>query len=299
MSCRRTAVSIRQLVTIRRVVGEGTPRVSFYTRVDFIGSWLTVVERVSSPYRSQRVFDVTEASPPEDVTLSGIAECMLTARFDLEFLAEASRDYGWDNVGALVEATKARGATADVRRRGEFGEVLMGVLLETSHSWDIPVNKLRFEIREGQTLPGTDVLALVAADDGEISGVCYAEAKLRTTPDKAAPLLGYRQLVRDYDARLPEILPFVAQRMREMGHPLYEPFRRYMAAREDNRDLDHFHLCLVYEAAAWDEAALQNLEDEGVDIAPFESQVVRIRDLRPLTDRCFQELGMTMIIDDD
>jgi hypothetical protein len=189
--------------------------------------------------------------------------------------------------------------TLESVRRGDFGEALASAMLEEFHGYAIPVPKLRFKTAGNQTLPATDTLALKLDDSGLVEEACFVECKLRTVRDNRAAVDGYRQLLSDYENKLPEILVFVAHRLWEQRHSLFGAFASYLADRDHGIENDTFRLGLCYDTGKWDERALVDLEDSGVALPSLTAHVTRIDHLRALTDELFSELGMTGELEDE
>src|SRR5712691_11907730 len=105
--------------------------------------------------------------------------------------------------------------------------MLICAILEQFHGYKIPVQKLRFKITKGESLPGTDILALKTNIEGLITEVCFIESKLRTSSDNRAAIEGCNQLQGDYNSKFPDMVDFVTQRLYERQDPLFRPFLLY------------------------------------------------------------------------
>ena len=259
--------------------------------------WLSWNEREPCSYAQFEVIDVEEVNDLSPEVRSYLVDLLCAARFEPGFLEDVARDLGWPNVMQLIVATQM--PITITARRGEFGETLFSAVLEQFHGYVIPVPKLRFKFSAGQSLPGTDVLALRTDDEGSITEVCFGESKLRTGRDNMAAVDGYNQLQDHYESHLPDIVKFVAQRLRERNDPLYDSFKSYMRDRIDTTDRDTFRLSLCWDSTEWRENALENLEEDGVELRGLTVHVVRISSLREITDELFAQFGVTEVRDDD
>jgi Cap4 SAVED domain len=260
-----------------------------------LDEWLASADRNPAPYSDFEVVDVAEVDQPSDAVLDHVSGLLRNARVDPAFFRAAAVNLGWEDVDAWLEDSVPAGTTA---RRGQFGEVLSAAVLEEFHDYVVPVRKLRYAITAGQSLPSTDVLALLVDEDGEIQDVCFVEAKLRTGADSAFAAMGYRQLRDDYAKRLPDILRFTAERLHESVDGLFDPFMAYLARRDD-AGIDTFRLFLVQDVDAWSETTLENLNDEPVELDELTVHVVLLASLADLTDALFAGIGVTSVIDDD
>ena len=261
-----------------------------------LSDWLQTVPRDPNPYQKFRLADVNECAACSDEMKVYLADRLFEARHNLDVVHDLAARLGWNNVKRLLEQTLP---TRVNMKRGTFGEVLAADLLKHFEGYDIPVAKMRFTIRANDSQTGTDILALKVDGDGRVSEVCYGESKLRTNADTAAPLSGARQLEADYNVRTPDILMFVANRLRETAHPLYEPFVAYISDRRDLRDIDRHRLVLVWERSAWTDGALQNMEDSNLDLPNLSVDVVLASDLAGLTNDVFERIGAATEDDGD
>jgi hypothetical protein len=204
--------------------------------------WLTSVDRTPAPYSDFGVVDVTELAEPAEAILDEVSALLRDARVDPSFFRASAQALGWERVEEWLQEAVPVGTTA---RRGQFGEVLSTAVLEEFHAYVIPLQKLRYAITAGQSLPSTDVLAVAVDEDSQtVAEVCFVEVKLRTGPDTGIAAIGYRQLRDDYGRRLPDILRFIAERLHERGDQLFDPFMSYLARRDDADGVDTFRLFL-------------------------------------------------------
>lgn len=265
--------------------------------VAIFGSWLKYRSRNPCPYDQFEVIDIDEASEVSPELRTYLISLLRNERFDPAFLEALASKLGWQDVRELILAPDAQKITSG--KRGEFGEVLIGSMLEQFHEYAIPVRKLRFKFVSGQTLPATDVLALKLNTEGTIVEVCFVESKLRTSSDNMAAVNGFNQLREDYESRLPDILTFVAARLYERQDPLFDAFRSYMGDRRDTKDRDTFRLSLCWDPEFWSERILENLQENGVDTPKLVVHAIQLERLLELTNVIFREAGVAEVSDDD
>lgn len=257
-----------------------------------IDEWLHPVRRNPSGF-SFHVTDLQEnlgAVP----THAQLASLMSDAYWGMDYLSDLAGRYGWEAVGQRFLQARAR--TQMQVRRGDFGEAVAVQYLQEVEQYHIPVPKLRFKMTANQTLPGTDCIAF-KLDNARLVEVCYVESKLRTSLDLSVAVAGANQLRQDADAATPEVLTFVAHRLREVNEPFAGLVEQYVFSREP--ELDAFKLLVFHENAVWDERILQNLADAEIELEPLEVYVARIANLAALSDAAFRALGAEGIEDDD
>ncbi len=257
-----------------------------------IDEWLHPVRRNPSGF-SFNVTDLQEnlGSVP---TPAQLALLMSEAYWGMEYLSDLAGRYGWEAVGQRFLQARAR--TQMRVQRGDFGEAIAVQYLQKVERYDIPEPKLRFKMAANQTLPGTDCIAL-KLENAQLVEVCYVESKVRTSVDLAVAVAGVGQLRQDADAAMPEILKFIARRIREANNPLAAIVEQYIFSRDT--ELDTFKLLVFHENDAWNERILQNLEDEEIGLEPLEVYVARIANLAALSDAAFRALGANEVIEDD
>ena len=262
-----------------------------------LNTWLNSNERIPCPYSQFKVTDVEQVSDLSPDTRSHLISLLSTERFDPELLKTMAQYLGRHQTKELI--VKEQMPTNINTKRGDFGETLFNAILEQFHGYRIPVRKLRFKITANQTLPGTDSLAFRIDDTGLITEVCFVESKLRTSQDNMAAVNGYKQLQNNYESELPAILKFVAARLYDQKDSLFEAFMSYLGDRNDTRVKDKFRLSLCWEHLEWNETVLENLQDNGVALPELTLHVIRINNLRQITDELFAELGATVVSDED
>jgi hypothetical protein len=259
--------------------------------------WVKQSQREKSDRYQFQVTEVEEISPPSESVKQHLCDVIRKDRFPVGFLEACAEELGWNYVNEELILPKLP-KSANLKR-GEFGETVTVLILETFSNYKVPVPKLRYKLIESQSLPATDALALKFDDRGEIAEVSFVETKLRTVEDRMAAVKAHVQLMADYSSAVPDILSFVMSRLWEMKDWSFDAFLRYMRDRKDNQDKDTFTLSLCWESHCWSEKVLENLQENGVELAPLFVYVTRINNLRQLTDEIFKELGVTEVTDDD
>ena len=221
-----------------------------------LGQWLNWRERQPSTYSAFEVIDVEEICRPSSEMKAYVSRTFLNARTDPEYLEEMTELLGWQKVKELIVE---RGVPKQTEiKRGEFGETLIGAILEQFHGYKIPILKLRFKQIGNETLHGTDTLALVVDSEGVITEVCYVESKLRTDNSRMdVAVAGYKQLKSDYEDKLPQTLAFISQRLFEQRHnsqmkAWFNAFKSYMQDRTDTIEKDNLAFDTLWPGARKD-----------------------------------------------
>lgn len=262
-----------------------------------LNKWLEWSNRDPCPYFKFDVIDVREKCIIDDEIETYICNSFIYERFDFNFIRDQVEDLGWVSVVDLI----FEGESESISRsfKGDIGEVFFSIVLRGFHDYIIPIPKIRYKLITGQTLPRTDILALKVNQSQNITEVCYAEVKLRTVSDNNAAKDSYDQLMEAFNLRRPSILKFVAARMKEILHPLYNSFRIYLRKRQDSRDIDNFQIGLCWDTSIWNEKVLENLEVVEIELPRLTVQVLQINNLNTNLNEIFNVNNQNWMINDD
>ena len=126
---------------------------------DTLTKWLHSAPPRSVAFKRFRLQELNEAEPRDEAVESLLVRALISARLERSLLAEYAKVLGWPRVQQWV--SDSRMPLTSTCRRGVFGEVLVGQVLESLHELPlVPIWKDRFLITPGQSLPGLDGLAL-------------------------------------------------------------------------------------------------------------------------------------------
>ena len=255
-----------------------------------VAAWLLPSQRTGTGF-SFEVTDIRETSAVPQA--AELADLLAHSYWGNEYLESLASRYGFNEVRQRF--LTARSGPNLAVRRGDFGEAVTVAYLKEVEGYTVPVAKLRFKIGANQTLPGTDCVSLKLSGHS-LSEVAFVESKMRTSLDLSVAVAGCNQLKKDAESDVPEILTFIARRLRDTGHPLTDLVEEYVFER--NTDLDKYLLVVLHEKATWDERVLKNLEDENVGLEPFHVYVAQLSDLKNLSDGAFSAMGAEVMEDE-
>ena len=252
-----------------------------------VAAWLLPSQRTGIDF----AFEVTDIQETSAVPQAAeLAHLLADSYWGNEYLENLASRYGFNEVRQRF--LTARSGPNLAVRRGDFGEAVTVAYLKDIEGYTVPVEKLRFKIGANQTLPGTDCVSLKLSGDS-LTEVAFVESKMRTSLDLSVAVAGCNQLKKDAESDVPEILTFIARRLRDTGHPLTDLAEEYIFER--NTDLDKYILVIIHERTTWDERILINLEDEEAGLEPFHVYVAQISDLKNLSDGAFSAMGAEVI----
>ena len=258
--------------------------------------WLNHTSKDDSSFDQFVINYISEITKPTDKIKRGLANIVASAWIDPDLLTDICDEIGWTETRDFLLEVPPSNKTA---KRGEFGEALTYELLENMLGFRVPVRKLRYKVTGGQSLPGTDILA-VKLDEGSISEVCFIECKLRTVFDNQAALDAYNQLLGIRTQKYPDIVRFTANRLKDSGDRLFGSFMNYMLKHSGSVQIETFRVTLIYERSVWDINVIERLRDhsEKNRLGNTYVDVVSIDDLKDLVDSVFGSIGIREVIGD-
>ena len=261
-----------------------------------ISSWLGIEKIDKTTINALDINYIKEITTSTTSVNELISNIMKSAWEDLTYLSKVCEYIGWNRTGSYFAGI----APGDMRaRRGEFGEAIMYAILEDLFYFKIPIRKLRYKMSAGQSLPGTDIIA-VKQKSGRIVEVSFIECKTRTYNDESAAIHAYEQLINCQLQEFPDIVRFTAERLNEKGDPLADSFFSYMIDRSASTELESFRIGLIFDSAAWGENVLRNFAN-GIDHSKLKRasmDVVKISNLKNRIDDVFGNLGVKVDEDD-
>ena len=144
-------------------------------------------------------------------------------------------------------------------RRGDFGEMLAAEAAEAFDGSIVPVRKLRYQIDPSQTLPGSDVVALIVDHNDNIVNLDFIESKYRGNPPSGLAVDAYYQILDDRAERYVTTLNFIAHRLSELDSSLYASFLRFL----EDRDIAETYttVSLSFDKRNWKESIATQLDD--------------------------------------
>ena len=196
--------------------------------------------------------DIRATSRPDDV-VEALAALVAKSKSDPDVTSDLLSTLGWSAAVAALRPGRASVA------KGDFGEVLVAEAAEAFDGAVVPVRKLRYQVDPNQTLPGSDVVAFVLDDGGEIDMLDFIESKYRATPSPNLAVDAHDQIAADRRDGYGTTLSFVANRLHEQDSPLYEPFMRYLADRGVRDSMTT--VGLSFDEMRWNETVVTRLDD--------------------------------------
>ena len=193
------------------------------------------------------------ATSRRDDIVDALAALVARNKSDPDVTSDLLSALGWSPaVAALREGRVSV-------RKGDFGEVLVTEAAEAFDGAVVPVRKLRYQIDPNQTLPGSDVVAFVLNDRGEIDTLDFIESKYRASPPLNVAVDAHDQIAADRLNGYGTTLSFIANRLNEQASHLYGPFMRFL---EDRGVQDTMTTVgLSFDETRWDEAVATRLDE--------------------------------------
>ena len=250
-------------------------------------NWYELREQATEP------FDITR------ITVKGKAETVETlGRFLLHGLTDTN------HLGALMARQGLAQVAEYVRERrvptklnirvAHFGEVVSGHILEAEENLHRPIDKLHYTFNHEWSPQLTDIFA-VHIEDEEITAFAYCEVKTWTTsPAMDIGGKGYRDLIRVWREKTPEILHFAAERLWESKRfKDYERLDRAMYSVNPVPEL--LRLVLFFDENVWSDSLLDSVATAFAHDTPpddtFVCYLVQRANLRSLVNDSFEKMA--------
>ena len=223
----------------------------------------------------------------DDSTVENLGRIISDDTIDPGFLEKLATKLGWSSKARSEYAKETQPQNSNLRK-GKFGELLCGQILQEFHGYVIPVKRFRYQLTPEQSFPGTDIIAFKIKDN-KISEMCMMEAKLRTQHDSRAILGAYGQLDARKKGQILPSLKFILQRLYEIDHDMFSMVVEYGTEINPN---DTYRIGAVYEKSHWNERYLKLLSDilNKPEIA-LTVDAVQIINLEKLVECTYENLG--------
>jgi len=257
-------------------------------RVHILSDWLVCEELNPCPYQPLSVVMVEEETEYNDTIKSELCSLLIYHLFDIDSMtASASSDV--DEIPNDV--IRKRLPTVDNMKKGYFGESLTSFLVSEYSGYYIPVKKLHYRISPNQSLPGTDVIGFKVRE-GAISGICFAESKLRTRYETQIGSSAYKQLITDYDTKQSGFLYFILKILHDKSDPFFNLLMHYMEPLYSTLGNDEFIVSLIIDNSVWSDTILSNIQSDVNDTYPKTIVFAgKINDLENLIDGVYEDIG--------
>ena len=230
--------------------------------------------------------EVRVASPHDDL-VEALAELLARNKSDPDVTADLLSTLGWSTAVAALRQGRVP------VQRGDFGEVLAAEAAEAFDGSTVPVRKLRYQVDPNQTLPGSDVVAFVLDDAGEISTLDFIESKYRSNPRSDLAVNAHDQIAADRDDGYATTLNFLANRLHEYDKQLYRSFMRYLAA--DRLQDTRTTISLSFDEEHWDERVARKLDDIPTLLPNLRLRLFFLLDANNLIDEVYERVHAQVV----
>lgn len=225
----------------------------------------------------------------DDESTGVISSFLLNSLVDTAYTANLASQYGLDKVKAYLE-NRRFGSTLRTLV-ADFGEVVAGELLKAHEGHAKPIEKLRYKDHHDFPLHLTDVLC-VRTESEAITAFVYCEVKAGTTaPNKAIGTKALASILKDWVAKMPEILYFTSEKLWQEGR--LKEQRAFDEAIYRQEPMPRaLRIIFVFDEAVWDDDVLNNLEaafltseERGEDLGCY---LLTCNDMRQLIERSYK-----------
>lgn len=207
---------------------------------------------------------------------------------DNEFLKDLAKkpNWNWEKVQSFFVIQSQ--PTNDNLKKGKFGEVCHGQILEEFYDYIIPIKKFQYQFTKGQSPTGTDMVA-IKMGEGKISELCYVETRLRTSDDYAAVSGAFNEIIQGRKERINSVIKFILKELFKIKHELYDLLTEYGI---ETAPKDKFRIGAIFEKDIWRPKHLENLRDvmQGSTL-DLTVDVIKINNLEKLVNDSYEKVS--------
>lgn len=223
----------------------------------------------------------------------GMAALLAKSTVSQELLERMSRRRGWDENKARSRYIVDRQPTSDMLRKGKFGEVLHGAILEEFCGMTVICHRYRYSPSPNISPPGLDIIALVPQADGDGERIVFVETKLRLNAGARTLVNALTQLAREQGVDEPQSSKSTLQVLNVADPRLCE---RVLQAVDSEAHKPHYRIEAVVEAKSWSDTGLRQLKNipDGMQDMCLAVDVVKINALGDLIKESYVRVGRSV-----
>lgn len=227
-----------------------------------IRDWLDESERTQHNYK-YKIIDITEKNIRQDPQFSKwLASEILCAYTDPSILKQRYGNRDKSYLRSYLENTVFPPLNSTVEkntRRGDWGEIITGLVLRDIRSIETSLIKLRYKLNHKKSSFGIDVFGVQFDHSGTVTGICVCETKTKITYDKHIGKKAYESLSYNDTNSIATIASFLSNRYYEMGD--YEKAQQFdEIICEPTRFPTNHSIFLIHEKSLWKDEILDELE---------------------------------------
>lgn len=265
-------------------------------------NWLAESKRMTSPYLTIRVIDVTEKNTPDQEILDYLGEEFLNSYRDIKNIKRefSSKDKN-ELIHYLTSAVFPPDKTLDPFRvrQGDFGEVLARLIIQNFRNLHVPGFKLRWKVDNSKAVSLTDIIAHNKGE--EIKDIKFYEVKTYTAPTTSLGTKAHGQLKKDSDKGINVfIADFIKRQYQDKAQVLEDAGNieeanknwsmadKYSDITLHPKNYKHsFEIIIIVEKKKYKEDILTKLEAIEKKLSPLDVSIVLVDDLEKLVDSSF------------
>ncbi len=227
-----------------------------------IRDWLRSLDRTETSY-GFKVTDLTEAnSPPlSDDLVSWLALQLLQAHTNVEHLKRRYHARSAEELTHYINTHLFRAAKTPLEEnvlRGEWGEVISGLVLRDFRNLSTSLVKLRYKLNRTRATFGIDVFGIESNANKEVVALYICEAKTRIKYDKHVGREAHDSLILHDTAAIVTIADFMSNVYYEARDwDMVDQFDQIVRDQSIATNQEIFLLC---ERDLWNEEILEELQ---------------------------------------
>lgn len=197
---------------------------------------------------------------------------------------------GWNKKRAKTICIVEMQPDNDNVKKGKFGEVLHGAILEQFCGMVVACHRYQYSPDPNVSPPGLDIIALAPHDGGKGDRIVYAETKVRLNADGGALGKALGQLLKVRHKNLPGSLKTTMHALISTNPLLFERVVRATGVGAPN---PHYRIGAIFEAKIWSDSQLRQIVNKyDKQCMNLTVDVVKIDALESLIKESYDKVGV-------
>ena len=257
-----------------------------YTIIIVLKEWFTAVcPKIIFPFKT---IEYVETNSWNNSTADFLSALIRENTVDEEFLKYMKKKLKWDWKKIYTTFVIESQPSHDNLKKGKFGEIFHGQILEEFYNYVIPVKKFQYQFNRNQSLTGTDII-VIKIKEAKITEICYVETKLRTSSDYSAISEAYDEIIQSKGSSMDSTLKFILKELYKTDKILHSQLTEFIG--EMTHD-DKFRIGAIFEKKIWRQRYIEKLNDcmQELDL-DLTVDIVKINNLKELVNNSYKAIG--------
>ena len=257
-----------------------------YTIIAVLKEWFTAIcPEIIFPFKT---IEYVETNSLNNSAVEFLSTLIRENTVDEEFLKYMQKKLKWDWGKIYATFVIESQPNHDNLKKGKFGEIFHGQILEEFYNYVIPIKKLQYQFTKDQSLTGTDMIAIKIKEE-KITEICYVETKLRTSNDYSAISEAYKEIIQSKSSSMNSLLKFILKELYKTNKMLHSQLTEFISEMMHD---DKFRIGAIFEKKIWRQKYIEKLND-CMQKSDFDLTVdiVKINNLEELVNNSYKAIG--------